>query len=126
MQVFDMIINGQHVKAEATFDVINPASGQAFARVQAGNPAHVDQAVAAARAAFSAWSRTPDKRRQDLLHALGIAIEEDMANLMELVTKESGKPLGGLNGIGAGMEVGGAIAWTHVTADLSLPVEGNR
>jgi len=46
-----------------------------------------------------------------------------MPELMELVTKESGKPLGGLNGIGSGMEVGGAIAWTHATADLELPVE---
>ena len=25
--------------------------------------------------------------------------------------------------MGAGMEVGGAIAWTHATADLTLPVE---
>ncbi|BAL27400.1 aldehyde dehydrogenase family protein [Azoarcus sp. KH32C] len=123
MQVFDMIIDGLPVKAESTFDVINPASGQAFARVQAGGPAHVDQAVAAARAAFPGWSRTSDKHRQDLLHALGVALEEEMPALMELVTKESGKPLGGLNGIGAGMEVGGAIAWTHVTADLELPVE---
>ncbi|QTQ34430.1 aldehyde dehydrogenase family protein [Aromatoleum petrolei] len=123
MQVFDMIINGQPVKADSTFEVINPATGEAFACVQAGNAGHVDQAVAAARAAFHDWSRTPDARRKDLLHALGAAIEEDMPTLMELVTKESGKPLGGLNGVGAGMEVGGSIAWTHVTADLDLPVE---
>ncbi|HJW54165.1 MAG TPA: aldehyde dehydrogenase family protein, partial [Burkholderiaceae bacterium] len=36
---------------------------------------------------------------------------------------ESGKPMAGLNGVGAGMEVGGAIAWTQFTASLSLPVE---
>ncbi len=123
MQIFDMIINGRPVRTGSTFDVVNPATGEAFARVQAGDASHVDQAVAAARAAFPAWSRTPDAERQRLLHALGAALEANMPELMELVTKEAGKPLGGLNGVGSGMEVGGAIAWTHVTADLELPVE---
>jgi acyl-CoA reductase-like NAD-dependent aldehyde dehydrogenase len=58
-----------------------------------------------------------------LLHAVGAAIEANMPELMKLVTLETGKPLGGLNGVGAGMEVGGSIAWTHVTASLDLPVE---
>lgn len=123
MQVFDMIINGKPVRAGSTFDVVNPATGEAFARVQAGDASHVDQAVAAARAAFPAWSRTPDAERKRLMHALGAALEAHLPELMELVTKESGKPRGGLNGIGSGMEIGGAIAWTHVTADLELPVE---
>ena len=123
MQVFDMIINGQPVRAGGTFDVINPATGEAFARVQAGDASHVDQAVAAARAAFPAWSRTSNEERKRLMHELAGALEANMPALMELVTKETGKPLGGLNGVGAGMEVGGAIAWTHVTADLELPVE---
>jgi len=123
MQVFDMIINGRPVRTGSTFDVVNPATGEVFARVQAGDASHVDQAVAAARAAFPAWSRTPDAERKRLMHALGAALEANMPELMELVTKEAGKPLGGLNGVGSGMEVGGAIAWTHVTADLELPVE---
>ena len=46
-----------------------------------------------------------------------------MPEFMELVSKESGKPMNGLNGVGSGMEVGGAIAWTHATADLELPME---
>ncbi|MDT3669499.1 MAG: aldehyde dehydrogenase family protein [Aromatoleum sp.] len=123
MRVFTMIINGQPVRAESTFDVINPATGEPFAQVQAGNATHVDAAVAAARAAFPGWSALPATERKRLLHEIGAIIEANMPELMELVTKESGKPLGGLNGIGSGMEVGGAIAWTHATADLELPVE---
>lgn len=123
MDVFSMIIDGQPVTADSSFEVVNPANGEAFARVQAGNAAHVDQAVAAARAAFPAWSRTPDAERKRLMHALGAALEANMPELMELLTRETGKPLGGLNGVGSGMEVGGAIAWAHVTADLELPVE---
>lgn len=123
MHTYSMLIGGEPIVAAATLDVINPALGEPFARVQAGEASHVDQAVAAARAAFPAWSGTPDAERQRLIHALGATLEEAMPELMDLVTRETGKPLQGLNGVGAGMEVGGAIAWTHVTADLDLPVE---
>ena len=123
MNTVPMVIDGQPVTTEVTLGVINPATGEVFARVPAGTAAHVDAAVAAAQAAFPAWRDTPDAERQRLLHALGDALQAQMPELMQLVTKESGKPLNGLEGIGAGMEVGGAIAWTHVTADLSLPVE---
>ncbi len=123
MKTLSMLIDGRPVSAAATFPVINPATGAAFALAPAGDASHVDAAVDAAQRAFSGWSRTPDGERQRLLHALGGALEAHMPELMQLVTLETGKPLAGLNGIGAGMEVGGSIAWTHVTADLTLPVE---
>lgn len=123
MNAIPMIIDGQTIATKASFGVINPATGKVFAEVAAGTAAHVDLAVAAAQAAFPAWSRTRDAERQRLLHEIGNALQANMPALMELVTLESGKPLNGLNGVGAGMEVGGAIAWTHVTADLDLPVE---
>lgn len=118
-----MIIDGKRVSARSTFSVINPATGAAFADVAAGDISHLEAAVAAARNAFPTWSGTADTERQRLLHAIGDALQTNMPALMELVTRESGKPLKGLNGVGAGMEVGGAIAWTHATADLTLPVE---
>ncbi|KXB29850.1 aldehyde dehydrogenase [Dechloromonas denitrificans] len=123
MKTIAMLIDGQPVTTPATFEVINPATGAAFARVAAGTVAHVDAAVDAAQRAFSGWSRTSDAERQRLLHALADALAADMPELMALVTQETGKPLNGLNGVGAGMEVGGSIAWTQVTANLDLPVE---
>ena len=123
METIPMIIGGKPVTTAAAFPVINPATGSAFASVAAGDLTLLDAAVTAARTAFPAWSRTPDGERKRLLHEVGKALEAHMPELMEMVTKETGKPLNGLNGVGAGMEVGGAIAWTHVTADLDLPVE---
>lgn len=123
MQQFDMSINGKAVQSGKTFDVINPATGKAFAQCQLGDIEHVNQAVAAAKAAFPAWSRTSDDERKQLLHAVAGAIEANMSELMQLVTMETGKPMGGLNGIGSGMEVGGSIAWTQYTAELQLPVD---
>jgi acyl-CoA reductase-like NAD-dependent aldehyde dehydrogenase len=118
-----MIIGGKRVSARSNFSVINPATGAAFANVAAGDVSHLEAAVAAARDAFPTWSGVADTERQRLLHAIGDMLQRNMPELMELVTRESGKPLKGLNGVGAGMEVGGAIAWTHATADLTLPVE---
>jgi acyl-CoA reductase-like NAD-dependent aldehyde dehydrogenase len=123
MKTYSMIINGKPVNAAATINVINPATEEVFAMVAAGDTSHVDAAVAAARAAFPAWSSTPDAERQRLIHGLAGLLEANMPELMELVTLESGKPMGGLNGVGSGMEVGGSIAWTQFTASLSLPVE---
>ncbi|MGI9285083.1 MAG: aldehyde dehydrogenase family protein, partial [Pseudomonadales bacterium] len=119
----DMYINGKAAKGNATFQVVNPATGAAFAEVQQGNPDLVEQAVAAAKAAFAGWSATPDEERKAACHKLAGVLEANMPELMELVTKESGKPMGGLNGIGSGMEVGGAMAWTQYTAELQLPVD---
>ncbi len=123
MQQFDMYINGKAVQSGKTFDVINPATAAVFARCQLGDASHVDQAVAAAKAAFPAWSRTTDEERKEKLHALAATLEANMPELMQLVTMETGKPMGGLNGIGAGMEVGGSIAWIQYTAELQLPVD---
>jgi acyl-CoA reductase-like NAD-dependent aldehyde dehydrogenase len=123
MKTYSMIIGGQAVDAGKTFAVVNPATGEPFAQVQDASPEHVDAAVAAARAAFPVWSALPDAERKAKLHALGAALEANMPELMELVTRESGKPLRGLNNVGAGMEIGGAIAWTHVTADIDLEPE---
>lgn len=123
MQVFPMIIAGRRVVAGQTFDVINPATGRAFAQAQAGGISHVDDAVAAARAAFPAWSRLPDSERKRLLDAVGAVLAVCAPEFAEIITMETGKPLGGLNGVGSRMEVGAAVAWTHVTAGLDLPVE---
>ena len=47
----------------ATLDVINPATEEAFAHISVGTAADVDRAVAAARAAFPAFSQTSKAER---------------------------------------------------------------
>lgn len=123
MKTYPMYIGGKAIETARTIEVVNPALGAAFARVPDAGAEHVDAAVAAARNAFPGWSATPDTLRKAALHALGAALEANMPELMDLVTRETGKPLQGLNNVGSGMELGGAIAWTHVTADLDLEPE---
>lgn len=118
-----MFIDGSLVESQNLVDVINPATGEAFAQCHFGNEADVDAAVAAARRAFGEWSQVSDADRKAKIIEIAGLIEANMPELMELVTKESGKPMGGLNGIGSGMEVGGSIAWTQVATSYDMPVE---
>jgi len=123
MQQFDMFIDGAPVQTGRVASVINPATGKAFAEVQVADMATVDRAVAAAKAAFPAWSRTSDEERRLACHTIMDLLEAHMPEFMELLTRETGKPMGGLGGIGSGMEVGGALAWGRYTAELQLPID---
>jgi acyl-CoA reductase-like NAD-dependent aldehyde dehydrogenase len=42
-----------------------------------------------------------DAERKALMHAIGEVLEAHMAELTQLITEETGKPLAGLNGVGA-------------------------
>lgn len=123
MSAYGLIINGEKIFTDHTFAVRNPATAEVFAQCPAGEKIHLDQAVAAAQQAFKSWGSQPDEVYRASLHALAALLEKHMQELMELLTRENGKPLGGYQGIGSGMEVGGAIAWTRATAELTMAHE---
>jgi acyl-CoA reductase-like NAD-dependent aldehyde dehydrogenase len=118
--IHGLIIDGKSVAASAHFDVMNPATGKAFAQCPVATIEQLDAAVCAARAAFPAWAATPDADRKAAVNAMADVIEAHAAELANLVTREQGKTLGGL---GSQWELGGAIAWTRHTASLDIPVE---
>ncbi|MFV0278693.1 MAG: aldehyde dehydrogenase family protein [Parahaliea sp.] len=123
MSEYQMIINGQKVAGTEHFPVLNPATEEAVAHWPRATTEQVNQAVAAARAAFPAWSARPDAERAQLVHAIGAALEAHGAELAALLVSEQGKPMGGFAGLGAQFEVGGTVAWCHATAELELPVD---
>ncbi len=123
MKHYLMTIGGEAVDSQDKISVLNPATGEAFASCAQGNADSVNAAVAAARQAFPGWSSLSDTDRKGMMHQLGQLLETHMAELAELITLETGKPLEGLNGVGANMELMGAIGWSHVTADLDLEVD---
>ena len=123
MEPYGLIIDGKKIVTEKTFGVRNPATGEVYAQCPVADTAHLDQAVAAARRAFVGWSGLDDAVRQAKIHALADILEKHNDELMEILTRENGKPLGGFQGIGSAMELGGSIAWTRATAELTLPVE---
>ena len=120
MSHYALTIGGKAVTTAKTFDVLNPADETVVAACPEGTPALVDEAVSSARRALPSWAALPDSERASKLLAIADVIEKHHAELSELVTREQGKTQ---SGPGANLEVGGAAAWTRVTAGLSIAEE---
>jgi aldehyde dehydrogenase (NAD+) len=74
-------------------DVVNPATEEVIDQVPAGHPADVDQAVAAARAAFGSWSTTPVADRAGYLEAAATLLDERSAAVAAAITADMGSPI---------------------------------
>ncbi len=88
------LIGGEWVGARSgqTIDVINPANGQALAAVPRGSDADVDDAVAAAAAAYPEWRDTSPSVRGLLLLRWAELCREHGAELDLLERMEVGRP----------------------------------
>ena len=117
MSEFSLLINGRLTSGAATLDVINPATEQILAVAPRADRTQLDQAVAAAKAAFPGWSATPLRARGDLLLKLAIALEARQDEFARLLTEEQGKPLPHANG-----EIAGSIGIIRYYASLDLPL----
>ena len=90
---FRMLINGRAEAGASSFDVINPATGESFARCPKADRALLDAAVGAAKAAFPAWSQRPIDERAALVSILADRLEQSLEDFARLLTAEQGKPL---------------------------------
>jgi malonate-semialdehyde dehydrogenase (acetylating)/methylmalonate-semialdehyde dehydrogenase len=87
-------------------DVFNPALGKVQARVPLASAAEVGAAVAAARAAFPAWSETPALKRARILFKFKELLDAHADELAEIITREHGKVLSDAKGeVTRGIEV---------------------
>ena len=87
------LIDGALVAGNASFEVVNPATGRAFALCPDASQADLDTAVAAARRAFPAWAALGFEKRRELIFALADRITAAADELAPLLTREHGKPL---------------------------------
>jgi aldehyde dehydrogenase (NAD+) len=87
-------INGEWVAPlqPKLFDVINPATEEPVAQISLGSAGDVDRAVAAAKAAFPAFSRTSKADRVALLQKIVEAYKARYDELAQTITKEMGAP----------------------------------
>ncbi len=74
-------------------DVFEPATGQPFAQVADGDAQDVEAAVAAARAAFPAWSALPNSERGHWLRRLADALEAQLDDVARAEARDGGKPV---------------------------------
>ena len=69
----------------------NPATGEVSSSIPLASPAEVDAAVAAARAAFPAWSEMPALKRARILINFKTLLDKHQDELAALITAEHGK-----------------------------------
>ena len=88
-------INGELVEPATGqyLDNIEPATGSVYSKVADSDGRDVERAVAAAREAFPAWSRTPAEERSRLLLKLADGIESNLFRLARAESIDTGKPL---------------------------------
>lgn len=91
---FSLLIDGELMAGSGELDVIDPATGQVFARCPAAGQAELDRAVAAARRAAPAWNELGFEARTESIGRLADALREHQDSLAELLTREQGKPIG--------------------------------
>ena len=103
-----LLINGEKVFSAATegIEVKCPATQDVLATTPLATPAELEAAVAAAAAAFPAWSRTSVANRARVMHKLEALIRENTDELAKLLSAEHGKTVEDAKGdIFRGLEV---------------------
>ena len=97
MKAHRLYINGEFVEARSgrVVEAIDPSTGDVLAAVPDADGTDVARAVAAARTAFDAgpWRDTTAQERGRILFRLAAVVRDRAAELAELETRNSGKPI---------------------------------
>ena len=103
-------INGERVEAARPGEGLNPSdTREVVARRPDGGVAEVDAAVAAAKAAFPAWSEASPEVRSDILDRAGTLLMERREAIGTLLSREEGKTLA--EGIGETVRAGRVLKY---------------
>jgi len=112
-----MTIDGQAAPTAATFDVLNPATNEVYARAPECSKEQLDAAMESSAKAFRDWRADESARRDALRQAAGILLGAS-GDLAPVLTAEQGKPLSDAN-----LEIFAAGMWLQYYADLEVPRE---
>ncbi len=94
MEVVQNLVNGKPVDARdgATTPLVDPCTGRTYGSAPQSSAADIDEAVAAAHAAFDGWrSSTPSERSLALLR-IADALEKDADRFIDAECRSTGKP----------------------------------
>ncbi|PWG70687.1 aldehyde dehydrogenase family protein [Enterobacter mori] len=89
-----IFINGEFVTPHGTewFDLYNPATARVIGQVRLADEVDAERAIAAAKAAFPAWSQTTKQERIAALKRMHAAVAARHDDLLEAVIEEYGAP----------------------------------
>ncbi|MDR2313444.1 MAG: aldehyde dehydrogenase family protein, partial [Spirochaetaceae bacterium] len=86
-------INGQFVESASGkyMDIYDPSTGEVIAQTPCCTKGEVESAIAAAKAAFPAWSNTPCPKRVEALYKFRDLLTAQMDELTHMLARENGK-----------------------------------
>ncbi len=119
LPLYPMFVGGAQVPARsgATFEVENPATGEAIASVAEGDEQDIDGAVSTAQAAFADWGATSGAERARVLSEAARGLGARMAELVAVEVSQTGRPVrelaAQLGRLPEWYEYFGALARTH-------------
>lgn len=115
---YEGTIDGSACGSNDHLDVINPATGKAFASAPDAGAGQLDSAVDAATRALPGWRALGIEQRRAALLQLADAIEANSEVFTALFTREQGRPLSF-----AAAEIALGIQWLRASAAQDIPVE---
>merc|ERR1719201_457344 len=103
----NLFINNEFVDAKSgkKFKTVNPATEEVICEVQEAGQDDVNDAVAAAKAAFPAWKKSVSYQRRDMLLKLADLVEKHADQLAELESLDNGKPVHVAKGVDIGFVI---------------------
>jgi 1-pyrroline-5-carboxylate dehydrogenase len=91
-KTYPMLINGEWIESDSTFEKRSPINTNwLMGHFVDGTADHINQAVAAAKAAYPAWRDTPWQERCDLVDKAADIISERLFEIAAIVSLEIGK-----------------------------------
>lgn len=116
-----LYINGRWVRPSGlnTIAVINASTEEVMATIPEGDANDADAAVAAARAAFDAWSTTAPVARSEYLRKIQAGLKARSEELAQIIAGEVGMPLK----LAAMIQVGSPVANFGIYAKLAAEFE---
>ena len=124
LENFKLVIGGKPVDSlsGATFESLNPYTGQNWASLADGTADDIDAAVAAAQSALDGeWGRLTGFDRARLLRRVGDLLDENAERLARLEVSDSGKLYREMLG-----QANGLSSWYQYYAGLADKIEGRQ
>jgi betaine-aldehyde dehydrogenase len=95
MNSYPLFINGQFIETAKKQNIINPSTGKVIAEASLASPKELELGLVSAREAFDSgpWPRLSLLERREFISRIGQGILDNAADLAQLETSNSGKPI---------------------------------